>query len=168
MMGSSAGETPGLPVTVSGILDSPPSGGTSCLAPFGTKDWRGSGEERAAFNLSAGAAAGLISPLPRLFSKLVLPLAASALLAACAASQTAAAVQPGAPGFLHGLWHGFIFPFAFIASLFVKDVAVYAVPNAGLAYNLGFFVGIVFLGAGKPLFSYSRSRSVRVVHGVER
>ena len=69
-------------------------------------------------------------------------------LTACAASQNATAVAPDAPGFLLGLWHGFIFPVAFILSLFMKDVAVYAVPNAGLLYNLGFFIGIVFIGVG--------------------
>ena len=69
-------------------------------------------------------------------------------LAACAASQTAAAVAPSAPGFLLGLWHGFIFPVAFIVSLFVDHVEVYAVPNNGGWYNFGYFVGIVFLGVG--------------------
>jgi hypothetical protein len=73
-------------------------------------------------------------------------LATCLLLAACA-TQTAAVVKPAAPGFLLGLWHGFIFPVAFILSLFLKDVAVYAVPNNGLLYNLGYFIGIVFLGA---------------------
>lgn len=31
-------------------------------------------------------------------------------LAACAATEQADAVAPQAPGFLLGLWHGFIFP----------------------------------------------------------
>ncbi|HEX5183116.1 MAG TPA: hypothetical protein VFW19_08190 [Allosphingosinicella sp.] len=69
------------------------------------------------------------------------------LLAACA-QQAASTVKPGAPGFLLGLWHGFIFPVAFILSLFMKDVAVYAVPNDGILYNLGYFIGIVFIGVG--------------------
>jgi hypothetical protein len=70
------------------------------------------------------------------------------LLAGCAASQTAAAVQPEAPGFLLGVWHGFIFPVAWIASLFLADVSVYAVPNNGGWYDFGYFIGIVFLGVG--------------------
>jgi len=69
-------------------------------------------------------------------------------LAACAAHQTSAAVQPQAPGFLLGVWHGFIFPIAWIVSLFVHDVSVYAVPNNGGWYNFGYFIGIVFLGVG--------------------
>ena len=69
------------------------------------------------------------------------------LLAACA-HQAPSVVKPEAPGFLLGLWHGFIFPVAFILSLFMKDIAVYAVPNDGVLYNLGYFIGIVFLGVG--------------------
>ena len=68
-------------------------------------------------------------------------------LAACA-SQDVTATAPGAPGFLHGLWHGFIFPIAWILSLFMDDVAVYAVPNNGGWYDFGYFLGIVVFGVG--------------------
>jgi len=81
----------------------------------------------------------------------LLALAALTLaLAACAATQTDAAVATTAttPGFWLGLWHGFIFPVAFLVSLFVPDVAVYAVPNNGGWYDFGYFVGIVFIGVG--------------------
>jgi len=74
--------------------------------------------------------------------------AAALALAGCAATQSAAAVETGAPGFWLGLWHGFIFPVAWIVSLFVSDVAIYAVPNSGGWYDFGYFVGIVFLGVG--------------------
>lgn len=77
------------------------------------------------------------------------PIVATVLaLTACAATQQAAVVDASAPGFWLGVWHGFIFPFAFIVSLFVDDVALYAVPNNGGWYDFGFFVGIVFLGVG--------------------
>jgi len=69
-------------------------------------------------------------------------------LTACAASQNATAVAPDAPGFLLGLWHGFIFPVAWIVSLFVPKVAVYAVPNNGGWYDFGYFLGIVVFGVG--------------------
>lgn len=77
-------------------------------------------------------------------------LAALALLAplAACAQQVPGAVEPGAPGFLLGLWHGFIFPVAWFLSLIVPDWAVYAVPNNGGWYDFGFFIGIVFLGVG--------------------
>jgi hypothetical protein len=78
------------------------------------------------------------------------PLAAAALLLALAAcaEQVPSAVQPGAPGFFFGLWHGFIFPVAWVLSLFVPDIAIYAVPNNGGWYDFGYFVGVVFFGVG--------------------
>lgn len=81
---------------------------------------------------------------------LAAPLLLVLLLSACAATQTDAAVATAAttPGFWLGVWHGFIFPVAFIVSLFMPDVAIYAVPNNGGWYDFGYFVGIVFLGVG--------------------
>ncbi len=76
-------------------------------------------------------------------------------LAACA-DQAATAVAPDAPGFLYGVWHGFIFPVAWIVSLFDSDAAVYAVPNNGGWYDFGYFIGVVFLGVG--------ARKTRVVY----
>lgn len=70
-----------------------------------------------------------------------------AALGACA-TQGAGAVAPGAPGFLLGLWHGFIFPAAWLLSLFVPDIAVYAVPNNGGWYDFGYFLGITVFGVG--------------------
>ena len=79
----------------------------------------------------------------------LLALTATVLaLSACAATQQAIVVEATAPGFWLGVWHGFIFPVAFVVSLFMPDVALYAVPNNGGWYDFGFFVGIVFLGVG--------------------
>jgi hypothetical protein len=69
-------------------------------------------------------------------------------LSACAATQQSTAVAPTAPGFLLGLWHGFIFPVAWIVSLFTDKVAIYAVPNNGGWYDFGYFLGIVVFGVG--------------------
>ena len=80
--------------------------------------------------------------------KRVVPLGAALALTACAASQQADAVAPAAPGFLLGLWHGFIFPVAWVISLFAEKVAVYAVPNNGGWYDFGYFLGIFVFGAG--------------------
>ena len=76
---------------------------------------------------------------------LFLPL----LLAACA-TQAQTAIQPESPGFLHGLWHGFIFPLSWLISLFARpdQVAIYAVPNNGGWYDFGYFLGIVVFGVG--------------------
>ena len=79
----------------------------------------------------------------RAFSAFVLLLA----LSACARQATTAVVA-GSPGFLHGLWDGFIFPFAWVVSLFTDKVAIYAVPNDGGWYDFGYFLGIVVFGVG--------------------
>ena len=80
--------------------------------------------------------------------KKLLIIAAALALTACAATQAADAVAPNAPGFLLGLWHGFIFPVAWVVSLFASNVAVYAVPNDGGWYDFGYFLGIVVFGVG--------------------
>jgi hypothetical protein len=69
------------------------------------------------------------------------------MLAACA-QQAKSAVAPDAPGFLLGIVHGFIFPVAWVLSLFMPDVAIYAVPNNGGWYDFGYFLGIVVFGVG--------------------
>ncbi|MGS1016385.1 hypothetical protein [Allosphingosinicella humi] len=66
--------------------------------------------------------------------------AASTLLAACA-TQAPAGVEPEAPGFLFGLIHGVIAPFAWVVSLFDPKTAIYAVPNNGGWYDFGFVLG---------------------------
>ncbi len=90
-------------------------------------------------------------------------IASLALLAACAATQAPDAIAPSAPGFLLGLWHGFIFPVAWLVSLFSDKVAIYAVPNNGGWYDFGYFLGIVVFGVGarKSHIIY-RDRVVRV------
>jgi hypothetical protein len=80
--------------------------------------------------------------------KKLLPIALCIALTACAATQAPDAVDAAAPGFWLGLWHGFIFPVAWIVSLFVPKVAVYAVPNNGGWYDFGYFLGIVVFGVG--------------------
>jgi len=76
------------------------------------------------------------------------PHLAAFALAACTATQQSDAVAPGSPGFLLGLWHGLIFPLAWIVSLFAPNIAIYAVPNNGGWYDFGFFLGIVLFGVG--------------------
>jgi hypothetical protein len=84
-------------------------------------------------------------------------LALAFALSACASQvDTGVSQEASAPGFLWGLWHGFVFPFAFVGSLFDPDIAVYAVPNRGGWYDFGFFLGITVLGGGS--FFGSRSR----------
>jgi hypothetical protein len=91
--------------------------------------------------------------------RLAAPLALLLLLAACA-RQVPEAVAHGAdtPGFWWGLWHGFVFPFAWIGSLFSPGIAVYAVPNSGGWYDFGFFLGVTVLGGGSHFSARRRRR----------
>jgi hypothetical protein len=105
---------------------------------------RGSGEWAAHDDAPRGPCRGGSGGLPlRLFSGAFL-----LLLSACTATQASDAVAPAAPGFLLGLWHGFIFPVAWVVSLFASNVAVYPVPNNGGWYDFGYFLGIVVFGVG--------------------
>jgi hypothetical protein len=75
-------------------------------------------------------------------------------LAGCAAGPNEMVDSPDedgeVAGFLQGLWHGIISPFAFIISLFSETVHVYEVHNNGAWYNFGFLLGasIIFGGTG--------------------
>ena len=93
-------------------------------------------------------------------NKKILALAAITLTLSACASQIDAGVATGGdtPGFLWGLWHGFIFPFAWIGSLFDPDIAVYAVPNNGGWYDFGFFLGVTVLGGGSWVSSKKRGK----------
>lgn len=77
--------------------------------------------------------------------------AAIVLLAGCADAVNVQDCLTNKPaGFLHGLWHGFVAPVSFVASLFVDSVAFYAINNSGGWYDFGFVVGagILFGGGG--------------------
>ena len=67
------------------------------------------------------------------------------VMGSCTASQPRVplgGLMDGAPGFWKGLWQGFIAPIAFLVSLFTNEVRIYAFPNAGRWYDLGFMLGI--------------------------
>lgn len=52
-------------------------------------------------------------------------------------------------GFWLGLWHGFIAPFVFVASLFRTGLNIYEVHNNGAWYNFGYLFGLAwFFGGG--------------------
>ena len=61
------------------------------------------------------------------------------ILGGCASQPEPSAYDP--PGFFSALFHGFLSPVALIGSLFV-DVRIYAFPNSGWWYDLGFMLGL--------------------------
>ena len=66
---------------------------------------------------------------------------------ACAATQASGAVAHDAPGFLAGLWHGLIFPLAWLVSLFAFG-GIYAAGTFGWhTIQIGTF-GIMLAIAG--------------------
>ncbi len=69
---------------------------------------------------------------------LLLLLLIALFLAACAHQPTVEAIKP--PGFLQGLFQGFTMLFSFIGSIFL-DVRIYAFPNSGFYYDLGYVIG---------------------------
>jgi hypothetical protein len=77
----------------------------------------------------------------------LLALLALGLLAACATQPEAVSQPAGPPGFLLGLVHGFISPFALVAEIFTH-VRVYAYPNSGGWYDFGFVIGAAALFGG--------------------
>jgi hypothetical protein len=68
------------------------------------------------------------------------------LVSACATQPTIP--SPDAPGFWAGMMHGFGILVSLLGSLLI-DIRIYAFPNDGFAYDLGFFIGAsVFIGGG--------------------
>lgn len=47
------------------------------------------------------------------------------------------------PGFFQGIWHGLLAPWTLVLRIFL-DIKMYAFPNSGWFYDLGFLIGVVF------------------------
>ena len=78
-------------------------------------------------------------------TRILRTLAPAIALSACA-QQVLPEGTVGAPGFFHGLWHGFAAPFALFGHLFNPTIRMYAYPNSGGWYDFGFWLGIIILG----------------------
>jgi hypothetical protein len=64
------------------------------------------------------------------------------LLTGCTFAGDPSKFASGTPGFLMGIWHGVVAPYTLIVRYFL-DIKMYAVPNSGIGYDLGFLLGIV-------------------------
>ena len=70
----------------------------------------------------------------------------AALLSGCAHQPPPLPID--SPGFFAGFLHGFLVLFSLVGSIF-GGVRIYAFPNSGFWYDLGFFIGAsAFLGGG--------------------
>jgi hypothetical protein len=72
------------------------------------------------------------------YAALTVLLVISAALSSCATQPAPNAIDP--PGFWSGLLHGFTIFFSLIWSIF-SDNRIYAFPNSGGWYDLGYFWG---------------------------
>lgn len=92
------------------------------------------------------------------YATLSISLVVLLLLAGCAHPENldACVNTSDTRGFLFGLIHGFIAPLSFIFSLFMDDVAIYAVNNSGGWYDFGFLLGIGGFSGG--IFKGSRKK----------
>ena len=73
-------------------------------------------------------------------SRALVAVACAALIAGCATQPHPEAYDP--PGFFLAIVHGLTAPLALIGGL-VLDVRVYAFPNSGWLYDLGFMLGLL-------------------------
>ena len=82
------------------------------------------------------------------------------LIAGCAAGEGSKWAQENAEpaGFFAGLWHGILLLVALVVSFFTNDVTIYEANNSGVAYNIGFVLGILAVyGSGCSVTVQKRS-----------
>ena len=72
------------------------------------------------------------------------------LLAAACLPGTGSVPDPA--GFFTGIWHGWIAPLSLVVSVFNGDISIYASPNTGWPYDLGFYMAIISGFGGLSLF----------------
>ena len=74
--------------------------------------------------------------------RLAAPIVVLLLIGGCGfATYGHGSIDP--PGFFQGIWHGLLAPWTLILRLFF-DITMYAIPNTGWFYDLGFLIGVVF------------------------
>lgn len=87
-------------------------------------------------------------PSNRIRLSALLLLVGLALMLGCATQPAVPRFLTGdPPGFLLALAHGVLAPFALVGSLFT-EYRIYAFPNTGFFYDLGFLLGLSFWGGG--------------------
>ncbi len=64
------------------------------------------------------------------------------VLTGCTFAGDSSSLTAGTPGFFMGIWHGIIAPYTLIVRFFI-DVKMYATPNVGFGYDIGFLLGII-------------------------
>lgn len=82
----------------------------------------------------------------------------SVLLCGCLAGQ-ADYSQSTPPGFLTGVWHGWIAPIALLLRIFgLESVRMYETVNAGIGYDIGFYMAVISGFGGLALFRRKKNK----------
>jgi hypothetical protein len=74
--------------------------------------------------------------------KIIMLALVGLVLSGCTFAGDSSALTAGTPGFLMGIWHGIIAPYTLIVRFFL-DIKMYAIPNTGIGYDVGFLLGII-------------------------
>jgi len=89
-------------------------------------------------------------------------LTALALLAlnGCAAGPAGQWADPAsdAAGFFAGLWHGALLVVTLVVSFFTDDVRIYEPHNIGIAYDIGFVLGVLAVWGNGVHIRFGRKR----------
>ncbi len=87
----------------------------------------------------------------------VLIVVAAVATAACLPG-TPQATRSGPPGFLVGIWHGWIAPLSLVLGFLNPGIRIYEARNAGWAYDCGFYIAIISGFGGFSLFRRKRKK----------
>lgn len=79
----------------------------------------------------------------KLLVGLVLGIIVLLVLAGCAPGHPRFSGDRPPAGFLWGVWHGWIAPFALIGGFFNPGIRIYERNNVGWFYDLGFYLAII-------------------------
>jgi hypothetical protein len=88
-------------------------------------------------------------------SKLIRAICISGAVFAAGCAYQPATYSPETPGVFWGIWHGFTILFSLIGEIFLNH-RIYAFPNSGGWYDLGFVIGVAAQGR---LAAYGREPS---------
>jgi len=103
--------------------------------------------------------------------KCILTLAALAALLTLTACATRPMGHDGDPALVRGIIDGLLAPISFVLSLFSDTIRMYAYPNVGRWYDIGFLAGLSAWGGGGATITryiYVDRRSGRTLDIEER
>ena len=83
------------------------------------------------------------------------------LFSSCLPTDDLLRIKQDPPGFLLGIWHGWIAPFSLIIGIFVDGVRIYSPFNTGWWYDAGFYMAIISGFGGLSLVRRKRNKDNR-------